>query len=88
MSLRNGTVGYRTPLLGQPGERSAQWWLVGQGGAMYRFERPARSNRFQSPVFYLVGGLVVLVAAAFIALSALYVRDWLQGLFLLLALTG
>jgi hypothetical protein len=88
MSLRSGAVDYQAPLLRQSEERSARWLLVGQGGAMYRFERPARNRRLRSRVLYLVCGLLILLAAAFIVSSALYVRDWLQGLFLLLALTG
>jgi hypothetical protein len=54
---------------------------------MYRFEHPARGGRL-SRVVYTVCLVMGLLAVGFVLLSALYVRDWLQGLFLLLALTS
>jgi hypothetical protein len=88
MNSRSEAVDYQSPLLRQSRERSAQWWLVGQGGSVYRFDHPARSRHLPSRIFYAAGLVVLVLVAGFMLFSALYIRDWLQSLFLLLALTG
>ena len=88
MSLRLGTIQSRAPILRGTEGPAARLWLVGQGGSMYKFERPVRGSRPPAWMLFAICAVTLVFAVVVVLATGAYVRAWLQGLLLLLSLVG